>query len=213
MKAPQGSIPPAAGVTALRPFGDDAELLAAVRDGRTGAALELYDRYAAHVRRVLSRVMGIDRELPDLLNEVFTRALEGIRKVEDGSRLKAWLTRVAVFTARTTIRNRSRGRWLTFHPEPETLGGEACGSLDPEAVDFVRAVREVVGGMAADDRVVFGLRFVEGMDVDELADACGVSRATAKRRLARCETRFKRRLAGYPDLVERLERSGKWRRR
>ena len=54
---------------------------------------------AVQVRRVLVRVLGVDQDLPDLLHEVFARALAGIGSVEDGARLRAWLMQIAMFLA------------------------------------------------------------------------------------------------------------------
>jgi RNA polymerase sigma-70 factor (ECF subfamily) len=44
--------------------------------------------------------------------------------------------------------------------------------------------------MPTDLRIVFSLRFIEGMELKEMATACDVSLATVKRRLAAAEERF-----------------------
>ncbi|MCS6760263.1 MAG: hypothetical protein MO852_16040, partial [Candidatus Devosia euplotis] len=74
-------------------------LIEAVAEGDAHAATVLYDRYAAHVQRVLARIMGVDQELADLLNETFLQIIRGVHTVENPQALEAWITRVAVFTA------------------------------------------------------------------------------------------------------------------
>jgi RNA polymerase sigma-70 factor (ECF subfamily) len=44
--------------------------------------------------------------------------------------------------------------------------------------------------MTVDDRMVFALRFIEGMELQEIATELAVSLSTVKRRLARASTRF-----------------------
>src|SRR5438105_266448 len=93
--------------------GSDARLLEALKQNGAGAWLAFYDRYASYVLSVLRKVMGPDREIEDLLQEVFTRALEGIHRVHDAEALKAWLRSLTVFTARSTLKRR---RWRRYLP-------------------------------------------------------------------------------------------------
>ena len=53
----------------------DAGLVAALRSGRQTAKAALFDRYGRHVERVLTRVLGPDPDIPDLLQDVFVSAL------------------------------------------------------------------------------------------------------------------------------------------
>jgi RNA polymerase sigma-70 factor (ECF subfamily) len=46
------------------------------------------------------------------------------------------------------------------------------------------------------------LRFIDGMELVEVADACSVSLATIKRRLARAQKRFSAMARTYPELDE-----------
>ena len=197
----------------IRHTSDDRMLVDALRNGHVDAAATLYDRYAVHVRKVIVRIMGMDQDLPDLINEVFYQAFKAINTIEDGSRLQAWITRVAIHVVRGCIRKRQRRNWLLFSPErePQTAGIEA-GASD-ESLEMVRWVRDVLGRMPADEQIVFTLRYFEEMKIIELAEACGISRSSAKRRLIKSERRFKKIAEKYPALNKRLDLSAKWRRR
>src|SRR5262249_4720499 len=157
----------------------------------------LYDRFAPHVQRVLCRVLGFDRDLADLHHDVFVRALGSLDGLRDPSALKAWITSIAVFTARTAIQRRVRGRWLSFldHDElPEVEAVVASGEVN----EALRATYALLDKLPADERIAFALRFIDGMELTEVADACGVSLATIKRRLARAEESFARRARAHP---------------
>ena len=171
----------------------------ALRDGHPAARIELFDRYAGHVERILVRVLGQDAELADLLHDVFVRSLTAIDTLEAPEALKAWLTGIAVLTARECIRRRTRGRWLRFLA-PEELPDVEGAASDDEGREALRATYVVLDWLGADDRIAFALRYVEGLELRDVAAACGVSLNTVKRRLARAERRFSALAAREPAL-------------
>jgi RNA polymerase sigma-70 factor (ECF subfamily) len=183
---------------------DDAALVAALTSEDPAARAEVFDRYGPHVQRVLARVLGHDNELADLLHEVFVRALAQIDRLDDPSALKAWLTSIAVFTAREHIRRRVRGRWLRFFAS-EDLPEVPFVAAGEEIRESLRATYAVLERLGVDDRIAFSLRFIEGLELGEVAAACCVSLNTIKRRLARAEKRFVGLARREPSLREWLE--------
>ena len=205
--AASGTGASGATVRALPFVGDDAALVLAMRGGHPSAAAAMFDRHGVHVRRVLVRLLGHDGETLDRVHDVFVRALDGIGSLSDPSALKAWLTRIAVFTAREHIRKKVRRRWLWFVDDvPEV----EAPSPTPEVNEALRATYAVLGKMPEDERIPFALRFLDGMELTEVADACDVSLATVKRRLSRAETRFVEEAARQPVLREWLEGGTRW---
>ncbi len=186
---------------------NDAALVQAARARRPGAAAALFDRHAAHVRRVLVRVLGIDPEIPDLLHDVFVVALGDLDRLDDATAVRAWLTTIAVYSARGLIRKRVRRRVLgSLLP----LAGERTAvSASPEVTESLRAVYRVLDQLDADERIPFALRFVDGMELTEVAAACGVSLATIKRRLAKAQQRFLVAARDEAALADWLE-AGRW---
>jgi RNA polymerase sigma-70 factor, ECF subfamily len=192
--------------------GDDVALVAALREKHPGAQSEFFDRYAAHVERLVTHVLGFDRELADVLQDVFVSALRSLHTLEDPGALRQWLSRIAMHTARKVIRTRTRRRWLRLFtgPEDEKRWEPPAQGLDEDVLRAVRAVYEVLDELPADDRIVFSLRFVEGMDLPEVANACGVSLSTIKRRLQRAQRLFSAAAAGRAELSERLRGGTRW---
>jgi RNA polymerase sigma-70 factor (ECF subfamily) len=190
------------------PEGDEA-LVTALHTRHPSARAALFERHAAHVRRVLVRVLGLDQEVPDLLQDVFLAALSGVSRLEDPRALRSWLTGIAVHSARALIRRRARRRILGF-VEPEKLEREIGPTSGADAYEAIRALYSVLNELPADERIAFALRFVDGMDLNEVASACGVSRATVSRRLERAERRFAEGARRHEALAEWLERSSRW---
>lgn len=189
----------------LRFCGDDRALTAGLKKRHPGAMEALYDRYCAYVERVLTRVMGFDSELYDLVQDVFIEAFRSIDSMKDGQALQAWIGTLTVFTARQCIRKRRRRRvyWVRDgEPHMEVPVSDAA----PEAVEVLKMTYRALESLRVEDRIVFSLRFIEGMDLAELAVTCGISISTVKRRLRRAEARFEVAAGRFPALAEYLAR-------
>lgn len=164
------------------------------------AAGELVRTHGGHVQRVLARILGPgDPDRDDALQEVFGRAFENISALEDPAALRAWLTTLAVYTAREFIRRRRRRRWLTFHEDPPDLADPTTYPSD-SVREAARCVYAVFGRMPADERVCLALRALEGLELTELATVCGTSLSTFRRRLTRAERRFRKLARDYEAL-------------
>jgi RNA polymerase sigma-70 factor (ECF subfamily) len=168
----------------------DAALVASLLTHEPGASELLVDRYGPYVERLIVRVVGLDAEVPDLINEVFARALEGVKVLRDSAALKGWIGSVAIFTARAFLRNRrTRRNWLTFQ-SPHELPDVAAAIATPEVSRKLQRVYAVLDRLPRDERIAFALRFIEGMELTEIAQVTDVSLATVKRRLMKAQRLF-----------------------
>lgn len=205
------SAPARMGVVQPLPVvGDDTALVAALRSGHPGAAAALFDRYGTHVQRVLVRVLGPDPDLPDLLHDVFVTCLERIGTLRDPAALPGWVTNVAVFTARGLIRRRSRRRWLDGLFLAWGLRRVAVPPPDPSVSEGLRAAYHICERMPAGERIAFALRIFDGRELTDVAAACAISLATAKRRIARAEATFLAEARAHPALRDWLAEGTRW---
>jgi len=192
--------------------GDDATLVAALREHHPGAKAAFFDRHAAYLERVITRVIGIDRDLADILQDSFLSALSSLHTLRDPRALRPWLAQIAAQTARKVLRSRSRRRWLRLFvdAEDEARWDQPVAEHEPDTLRALHGVYAVLNELPTDDRITFALRFVEGMDLQEVAAACGVSLSTVKRRLSRAETRFRMLARDRPELSEWLAGGSRW---
>jgi len=168
-----------------------------------------YDRYASSVHRTLQSVLGRDAEIPDLLQDVFIRAIDRISELEHLDQVRSWLTTIAVFTARAHIRRQTRRKWLFLFSPDQTKQNH----LEPPSSDARRALRETyktLDTLPANERIAFVLRIIEGMTLPEAAEAAGTSLATFKRRLSRAEKKFLDRVRERPLLQQWLKEGTRW---
>jgi RNA polymerase sigma-70 factor (ECF subfamily) len=189
---------------------DNEALVELLVSGHPDAPTALFDAYGAYVERLLMRVLGPDPELEDLLHEVFVEALDSIENLRDPRRLKGWLTRMTVFVARGSIRRRRRHRRLVLVPTEDSLPR----SSPPEAHErreLLRRVFRILDELDENQRVAFSLRYIEGMTLGEAANASGVSLATFKRWLQKCDRAFMARAKRTdPELHDTLLATPRW---
>jgi RNA polymerase sigma-70 factor (ECF subfamily) len=192
-------------------LGDDASLVAALRARQPAAIAAFHDRFGTHMLRILVRVLGQDSDLEDLHHEVFVRALGSIDTLRDPACLTPWMVKVAVLTARTCLQRRQRNRWLRLFAPVELAEVDGAEyEHDWDALAELRVTYELLERLPADERIVLTLRFIDGMALAELAEACNVSLATAKRRLKRAELRFSALVRAHPVLRHWIEKGGRW---
>lgn len=193
---------------------DATSLVRGVRARESGALAELHDRFAGSVLRILRRILGPDHELEDLHHDVFVRALRSIDELREPAALPGWLHAIAVHTAQAAIERRARcRRWvLSFAPSalPEPEPSDPGAGQD--AREALRAAYGVLDQLPTDERVAFALRYFDGMDLSEVAQACRVSLATIKRRLSRAEQSFRTLARQVPALAVYLEGGPRWTR-
>jgi RNA polymerase sigma-70 factor, ECF subfamily len=188
----------------------DAGLVDALRAGSADAGELLFERYGDYVERLIVRVLGLDAEVPDLINEVFARAFERVDQLKDATLLKGWLGSIAIFTARTFLRDRrTRRRFLGFFA-PEELPEVAVRAAPVECSLALSRTYQVLSTLTPDERIAFALRFIDGMSLNEVAQVMNISLGTVKRRLRRGQERFVAAAAQDPLLRELVENSQRW---
>jgi len=195
------AAPTPKGVRPIAFVGDDTALVAALRNQHPGAKAAVFDRFERHIRRVVVHIMGPTADVADALQDVFLNAFKSVHTLQDPAALRPWLTRVAVLTTRKWLRQRRRRSWIRLfskHEDEEQFEPEAPPSS--EASRALRVAYRILDTLPEADRIAFGLRFVEGMELTEVASACGVSLATIKRRLSRAQADFMRLAAADPAL-------------
>ena len=170
---------------------DDAALLEGLRAGEPWAMAALFERYGPHVQRLLRKILGPQPslEIPDLIHDVFVRALSSIGQLREPAAMLAWMQAITTRLAYRALTAQRARRWLRFW-EPVELVTLAAPAVETEVLDAYRRTYAVLERMPVGERIVFTLRYIDGMELSPIAVACEVSLATVKRRLARASQRF-----------------------
>jgi RNA polymerase sigma-70 factor (ECF subfamily) len=182
----------------------DEVLLAGLKCRDSRAVVVFFQRYQHDVRNVLSRIMGTSPDVSDAMQDTFIRALNGVIHVREAHALRVWLRRVATSVAFDHLRQRQRTRWYYF--VDYAVIDERADAVTPEDHAAFCDIHRVLEKMPHRERAAFYLRYVDEMELKEIAIACQVSVATVKRRLARANLRFRTLAQHQPDLANWMQR-------
>jgi RNA polymerase sigma-70 factor (ECF subfamily) len=178
----------------------DVELLANLKAGNLRAQTLVFDRYHRDVRRIVMRILGTTPDVADAMQDTFLRVFKNAGQIKDAMALRGWLLRVAVTVALDQLRHRQRLRWLVF--ANDEVHYAAVEGASAELRSALRDTYTVLDKLPNEERVAFALRHIEGMELEEMAQACGVSLSTAKRRLSKAEGRFRTLAKRHPGLAD-----------
>ncbi len=169
---------------------------------RDEAALgEFFERFSRRVERLLLRVLGADPDLSDVVQDSFEQALLSLHRFEGNTaQLGAWLNRIAINVAKNRLRHQRVRGWLRG-AVPYENSEVAARVASPEVADAMRRTYEVLQRLPVPERTVFALRFIDGMQLTEIAEVTEVSLATVKRQLRKARTRFERNARRDPILL------------
>jgi RNA polymerase sigma-70 factor (ECF subfamily) len=179
-------------------------------DKREQAMLELAD-FDEVVRVYRPRILRFllssltDRDAAEsLTQECFLKAWSARHQFRGDSSLSTWLTRIAVNLMRDHLRSRSLRFWQKTRGSSldvmDISDWVPDGRSSPESLtvarDRVAAVWRAVGSLSAQQRTVFVLRFVEEMELDEIAGTIGMNLSTVKSHLYRALAIIRERMGG-----------------
>jgi RNA polymerase sigma-70 factor (ECF subfamily) len=159
-------------------------------DGDEPAFARLVAEHHAAMARVAYVVTG-DAELArDAVQSAWSIAWRRLGGVRDPNQVRAWLVAISANEARQTMR---RQRRVTIVDISEAL--DRSGGGDPADGIGVLDLERVLRGLGPDDRVLLALRFVAGLDSNEIATHLRLSASGVRSRLARLITRLRADLA------------------
>jgi RNA polymerase sigma-70 factor (ECF subfamily) len=160
----------------------DAELAVALRAGRSWAIAETWRRFAPGVTLMARRALGSESEAEDLAQEIFHRVFAKSQTLREPDRLRSFVFSFAIRLLKTELRRRRTRAWLSFH-RPETLVDLGAEPIDMESRDLLRRFYALLDRLAPRHRLVFALRHLESMTVEEVATHMDLSVSTVKRAL------------------------------
>jgi RNA polymerase sigma-70 factor (ECF subfamily) len=177
----------------------DQDLTALARSAAAGnqaAFAALAESCHARIFRYLARKTGSRHLAEDLTQDVFVKALRHIGRLTEPERFVGWLYGIALNRLRDHARHLKLRR-LLFLPSgngsgpPEDVPDPADDLAEVGRKEFWQRVAEFSAGLSAREREVFGLRFLDGLQLSEVAEALGVSQSAVKTHLSRAVAKFR----------------------
>jgi RNA polymerase sigma-70 factor (ECF subfamily) len=166
------------------------EAVCAVRAGNVEAYTTIIERFQGPILTVSTAIMRDRQAAEELAQDVFVRAFERLDTFDARRPMKPWLTKIAYRLAQEGWRAQARER-VRRQTVAATLRHERRdkGPLDSLLADEQsRMLWQAVAGLPMGERTAVVLYYREGLTVNEVAEAMGVSMGTVKTHLFRARS-------------------------
>jgi RNA polymerase sigma-70 factor, ECF subfamily len=186
----------------------DGDLARGLAVGEAWAIAETWHRFAPMVLMMAERSLGSRSEADDIGQEVFYCVFRKAPTLREPDSLRSFVYSIAVRALKSDLRRKKVRAWLSFH-EPESLVDLGSRTLDVESRDLLRKCYALLDRLTPRDRLVFILRRMESMTVEEIAAAMDLSVSTVKRSMAHASNRLLHWIDADPGLAGLLG-EGRW---
>ncbi len=187
----------------------DWTLVEALRRRDSTAAERLLETYGDRVYRLALRITGSEQDAEEVVQDAFWSVVRHIDTFRGESLLGTWIYRITANTAYQKLRRTAHRRDEIsldqglpiiddghHHGDPS---GDWSGQIDDPAVqsELRDVLASAIDELPANHQAVFVLHDVEGLSMAEVADALGISLATAKTHAHRARLRLRKRLGMF----------------
>jgi RNA polymerase sigma-70 factor (ECF subfamily) len=193
--------------TAIQEKREDIELVHAAKGGDVEAFGELVNRYDRQLFRVAQNITHNREDAQDAVQEAFLKAFENLGAFEEKAKFSTWLVRIVINQSLMKLRKQRSANIVSVdedfeNPEHDAMPLEiADWNANPEkdykATELREILTKALEGLSRSLRIVFVLRDMEGLSVEETARVLDLSVAAVKTRLLRARLELRARLTRY----------------
>jgi RNA polymerase sigma-70 factor (ECF subfamily) len=171
------------------------------------AFAELLRRYQSHVERILYHLAPDWQDRADLAQEVWIRVYRNIKRLNEPTKFRGWLSRIATNLFYDELRKRKRTNQTISLDAPRRVDD---GEIDWDIVsdypnpdetlatwEFYERLKLAIADLPVAFRTTIVLREIEGLAYEEIAEMTGVSLGTVKSRIARARAKLQSVLQNY----------------
>jgi len=185
------------------------ELVLRARSGDMAAFEELYKSHQAGLFTFVRSQVRQAETAADLTQEAFVRAWESLPRLRQPGAFKGWLHRIAANLVRDEVKSGHARLEVTTSvlrgddDDAPEFDSRAETGENPEhqvvAGEMSREVWSALEALSEDQRAAVVMHHMEGMSVEEIAQAMGVRPGTIMSRLARAREALRKRLSTYVE--------------
>jgi RNA polymerase sigma-70 factor, ECF subfamily len=185
---------------------DDLALVHASKDGDVAAFAELVNRYDRKLFRIAHHLTHNGEDAEDVVQDAFLKAYQHLGRFREESKFSTWLIRIALNQALMKLRERRLTKEVSLddnsHPEEGHLPLDlADWAPNPEQLyrraELRAILRKALQKLSPGSRMVFVLRDIEGLSLEQTAEALNLTVGAVKARCWRARLQLRERLSRY----------------
>jgi RNA polymerase sigma-70 factor (ECF subfamily) len=192
---------------------DDLALVRACKNGDCAAFEEIVKRYDRKLFRIAQYIVHNQEDAEDAVQEAFLKAFQHLGQFREEAKFSTWLIRIAMNQALIMLRKSRSKKEVSIDGDSQSEDGNLpieIADWAPNPEDLYRTVqlreilRKTLQKLGPGLRVVFVLRDIEGLSLQETSDTLGLSVVAVKARSFRARLQLRERLSRYFKQVEEL---------
>lgn len=156
---------------------DDRDLVLSARKGDVEAYNRLVSRWEKRIYNYILRLVANRDDALDLSQDVFLKAYQSLKRLDDPARFAAWLFRIAHNEAFSLLRRRRTETEVVDQAPPAPPAARML------PVETSLAVSAALARLSEDQREAVILKIYQGFKFEEMAEILGCPVSTVKSRL------------------------------
>lgn len=185
---------------------DDMALVHACKSGDAAAFEQLVKRYDSRLLSIAQHVTHNREDAEDAVQEAFLKVFRRLTQFQENSQFSTWLFRITVNESLMKLRKRRSIREVSMDEDFQSDEGMVpfdVADWDPNPEELYRGtelrdiLRRTLQELQPGLRVVFVLRDIEGLSIDETAEVLELTAVAVKARLWRARLQLRERLSKY----------------
>jgi RNA polymerase sigma-70 factor (ECF subfamily) len=191
---------------------DDLVLVQACKCGDVAAFEELVKRYQQKLLRVAQGLTHNHEDAQDVVQEALLKAFQKLDQFQGNAKFSTWLFRINVNQSQMKIRKRLGASMLIFEgfraENPAPICEMADRAPNPEELCRTSELRQILRRASTilkpRLRVVFVLRDIEGLSIDQTAEILQLNHSAVKSRLRRARIQLRDQLSRRFGVQEKI---------
>jgi RNA polymerase sigma-70 factor, ECF subfamily len=185
---------------------DDLTLIHAIKHDHASAFEKLVRKYDQQLLRIAQSVTHNREEAEDAVQEAFLKVYERLDQFQGNAKFSTWLIRIVVNEALMKLRKKRTAREDSldgdFQSDIDILPTDVADwSPNPQeqysSVEFREILIKCLLRLQPTLRIVFVLRDMEELSINETREALGLSAVAVKARLFRARLQLRHELSAY----------------
>ncbi len=179
----------------------DEEIISRILGGEHRMYEIIMRRYNAMLYRIGMSMVNNDAEVEDIMQVTYIKAYENLHKFEKRSGFSTWLTRILINESLYQLKKSKRNMRIELnndtHPDNKADNGAGTPVNTLLNKELSNILEQALVQLPEKYRMVFVLREMENMSIDETVDILNITEANVKVRLNRAKTMLRDTLGSY----------------
>lgn len=163
---------------------DIEQAVKAVQNGNKEAFEIVVRIYQERIRRYIRYITPYNREIDDMVQEVFIKIFTQITKYKLGTNFEAWIYKIAYNETMTWLRKQARTATLSSQHMPESI------HYDTYSVEASREIYDTLQKLSPDDKAILFLRIYENLTYSEIAKILKAPEWMLRKKFERAKLKF-----------------------